>query len=128
MNELAQQVVSGLATGSVFASLALALVLIYRAMGIINFAQGELAMFTTYIAWQLVQSGVPMWAAFGITLLAAFAIGVGLERLVIRPVRDRSPLNIVIVTLGCSSPLTGSPGGSGVSSSSHFRRRFPQVP
>ena len=54
LHDLAQQIVSGLATGSIFASVALALVLIYRAMGIINFAQGEMAMFTTYIAWQLV--------------------------------------------------------------------------
>ena len=63
MHDLVQQIVSGLATGSIFASMALALVLIYRAMGIINFAQGEMAMFTTYIAWQLVQIGMPMLAA-----------------------------------------------------------------
>ena len=63
MQLLAQQIVSGLATGSIFASMALALVLIYRSMGVINFAQGELAMFSTYVAWQLVQMGVPMLAA-----------------------------------------------------------------
>ena len=96
MHELAQQIVSGLATGSIFASLALALVLIYRAMGIINFAQGELAMFTTYIAWQLVQNGMPMWLAFFVTVIAAFVIGVVLERLVIRPVQHGSGLSLVI--------------------------------
>jgi branched-chain amino acid transport system permease protein len=110
MLEFAQQIVSGLATGSVFASLALALVLIYRAMGIINFAQGELAMFTTYIAWQLVQSGVPMAAAFVITVVAAFGIGVALERLVIRPVRHGSSLSIVIVTLGLFIAINGLAG------------------
>ncbi len=110
MHELAQQIVSGLATGSVFASLALALVLIYRAMGIINFAQGELAMFTTYIAWQLVQLGVPQWAAFFVTLVAAFLIGITLERLVIRPVRHSSELSIVIVTLGLFIAINGLAG------------------
>lgn len=110
MHEFAQQVVSGLATGSVFASLALALVLIYRAMGIINFAQGELAMFTTYIAWQLVQNGTPMWLAFSITVIAAFGIGVALERIVIRPVRHGSSLTLVIVTLGLFIALNGLAG------------------
>lgn len=110
MHEFAQQVVSGLATGSVFASLALALVLIYRAMGIINFAQGELAMFTTYIAWQLVQNGTPMWLAFSITVIAAFGIGVAIERIVIRPVRHGSSLTLVIVTLGLFIALNGLAG------------------
>jgi branched-chain amino acid transport system permease protein len=79
-------------------------------MGIINFAQGELAMFTTYIAWQLVQSGVPMAAAFVITVVAAFGIGVALERLVIRPVRHGSSLSIVIVTLGLFIAINGLAG------------------
>ena len=97
MHDLAQQIVSGLAQGSIFASLALALVLIYRAMGIINFAQGELAMFTTYIAWQLTQMGLPIWLAFAATVVVAFAGGVALERIVIRPVENSPILVIVIV-------------------------------
>lgn len=80
--------------------MALALVLIYRSMNVINFAQGELAMFTTFIAWQLTQQGVPMWVAFPSTILIAFVGGVALERIVIRPVERASPLTIVIVTLG----------------------------
>ena len=71
MQELAQQIVGGLATGSIFASLALALVLIYRSMNVVNFAQGEMAMLSTFVAWQLVAVGVPMWAAFAITHLYA---------------------------------------------------------
>ncbi|HEX3465156.1 MAG TPA: branched-chain amino acid ABC transporter permease [Candidatus Elarobacter sp.] len=110
MHELAQQIVSGLATGSIFASLALALVLIYRAMGIINFAQGEMAMFTTYIAWQLVQLGLPIWLAFGATLVIAFAGGVALERIVIRPVERANQLTIVIVTLGLFIAFNGLAG------------------
>jgi branched-chain amino acid transport system permease protein len=106
----AQQVVSGLATGSIFASMALALVLIYRSMGVINFAQGELAMFSTYIAWQLVQMGVPMLGAFFITIVVAFAGGVLLERIVIRPVERAPQLTLVIVTLGLFTAINGLAG------------------
>ena len=106
----AQQVVSGLATGSIFASMALALVLIYRSMGVINFAQGELAMFSTYIAWQLIQMGVPMLAAFFITIVVAFAGGVVLERVVIRPVERAPQLTLVIVTLGLFTAINGLAG------------------
>lgn len=110
MHDLAQQIVSGLATGSIFASVALALVLIYRAMGIINFAQGEMAMFTTYIAWQLVQLGLPIWAAFGVTIVIAFVGGVVLERIVIRPVERAGELTVVIVTLGLFITFNGLAG------------------
>ena len=110
MHDLAQQIVSGLATGSIFASMALALVLIYRAMGIINFAQGEMAMFTTYIAWQLVAIGLPIWAAFAITIVVAFVGGVALERIVIRPVERAPELTMVIVSLGLFITFNGLAG------------------
>ncbi len=110
MHDLAQQIVSGLATGSIFASVALALVLIYRAMGIINFAQGELAMFTTYIAWQLTQTGMPMLLAFALAVLIAFVGGVALERIVVRPVERAPQLTVVIVTLGLFTVFNGLAG------------------
>jgi branched-chain amino acid transport system permease protein len=110
VHDLAQQIVSGLATGSIFASMALALVLIYRSMGVINFAQGEMAMFSTYVAWQLVQMGVSMWAAFFITIVVAFIGGVLLERLVIRPVERAPELTLVIVTLGLFTAINGLAG------------------
>jgi branched-chain amino acid transport system permease protein len=110
LHDLAQQIVSGLATGSIFASVALALVLIYRAMGIINFAQGEMAMFTTYIAWQLVALGLPIWGAFAITVVIAFVGGVALERIVIRPVERAPELTLVIVTLGLFITFNGLAG------------------
>src|SRR6202790_2971734 len=90
--------------------MALALVLIYRAMVIINFAQGEMAMFTTYIAWQLVQMGLPMWAAFSLTVAVAFVGGVVLERIVIRPVERAPQLTVVIVTLGLFTAFNGLAG------------------
>ncbi len=110
MQELPQQIVSGLATGSIYASVALALVLIYRSMGVINFAQGEMAMFTTFIAWQLIQLGMPVWAAFGTTVVVAFLGAVALERIVIRPVERASQLTVVIVTLGLLIVFNGLAG------------------
>ncbi len=110
MQELAQQVVSGLATGSIFASMALALVLIYRSMNVINFAQGEMAMFSTFIAWQLIALGLPLWAAFVLTLAIAFAGAVLLERAIIRPIERAPQLTIVIVTLGLLIIINGLAG------------------
>jgi branched-chain amino acid transport system permease protein len=97
---LIQQVISGLATGAIYASLAVALVLIYRSTSIVNFAQGEMAMFSTYIAWQLLTSGASYWVAVGTTLVVALVGGVLIERVVIRPVEGRQELTIVIVTIG----------------------------
>jgi len=110
MHDLAQQIVSGLATGSIFASVALALVLIHRSMGVINFAQGEMATFTTYVAWQLAQQGMPLWAAFSLTIALAFAGAVALERIVVRPVERAAPLTIVIMTLGLLITFNGLTG------------------
>ncbi len=101
MAEFFQQVVAGLATGSIYASLALALVLIHRATGVINFAQGEMAMFTTYIAWTLTANhGWSYWPAFVATLVFAFGLGLGVHRVVIHPVERSSVLTIVIMTIG----------------------------
>src|SRR5580704_8452420 len=86
MHQLLQQIFSGLAAGAIYASLALALVMIYRATDLVNFAQGDMAMFSTYIAWTLVNAGIPFWAAFLVTLVASFLGGMAIERIVIRPV------------------------------------------
>jgi branched-chain amino acid transport system permease protein len=108
MAQFVQQVVAGLASGSVFAALALALVLIHRATGVINFAQGEMAMFTTYIAWTLgTNHGWSYWPAFVVTLLFAFVLGLGLQRAVIAPVAHTSVLSVVIVTIGLLLTFNG---------------------
>jgi branched-chain amino acid transport system permease protein len=96
----AQQTVAGLAQGAIFGSLALALVLIYRATEVINFAQGEMAMATTYVCYQLIQWGVSYWLAFFLTLVFGFVLGVLTYGVFIRPVQHRSVIAIVIVTLG----------------------------
>ena len=106
-----QQVVAGLATGSIYASLALALVLIHRATGVINFAQGEMAMFTTYIAWTLTANhGWSYWPAFAATLIFAFVLGLGIQRIVIRPVERGPILTTVIITIGLVLIFNGAAG------------------
>ncbi|HZQ89437.1 MAG TPA: branched-chain amino acid ABC transporter permease [Gaiellaceae bacterium] len=96
----AQQTVAGLATGAVYGSLALALVLIYRATEVINFAQGEMAMATVYIAYQLIQWGFSYWEAFFTTLPIALLLGVAIQVVLIRPVQHKSVIAVVIVTVG----------------------------
>jgi len=96
----AQQTVTGLSQGAIFGSLALALVLIYRATGVINFAQGEMAMATTYFAYQLTLWHVTYWLAFVLTLLIAFVFGALVFGIAIRPVLHRSVIAVVIITVG----------------------------
>jgi branched-chain amino acid transport system permease protein len=94
------QVFAGLATGGIYASLALALVMIYQATHLVNFAQGEMAMFATYIAWSLINAGLGYWPAFFLTVLIAFVLGVLIERIVIRPVENAPVLAVVVVFIG----------------------------
>ena len=110
MQLFVQQVVSGIATGGIFASLALALVLIYNAMGLVNFAQGEMAMLSTFIAFTLIERGVSYWIALPVTLLIAFAGGIVIQRIVIRPLERAPILTLVIVTLGLATLLNGLAG------------------
>jgi branched-chain amino acid transport system permease protein len=88
MELLLHQVLAGLATGGIYACLALAIVMIYQAIEHLNFAQGEMAMFSTFIAWQLIQWGVPYWIAFAATVALSFVAGVALERVLFRPIHD----------------------------------------
>ena len=100
MDLFLQQVLAGLATGAIYASLALALVMIYQTTELVNFAQGEMAMFSTYVAWSLVNNGTPYWLAFVITVTLSFTGGVVIERVVIRPVEKSPILTLVIVFIG----------------------------
>jgi branched-chain amino acid transport system permease protein len=100
VDTLIQQIVSGLATGGIYGSVALALVMIYQATEVVNYAQGEMAMFSTYLAWTLINAGLPYWVAFFATLAIAFVGGLLLERILIRPVENAPVLTIVIVCIG----------------------------
>jgi branched-chain amino acid transport system permease protein len=100
MDIFIQQVVTGLANGGIYASIALALVMIYHSTDHLNFAQGEMAMFSTYIAWTFINAGYPYWVAFVLTLAISFVGGLVIERLVVRPFENAPVLNAVIVFIG----------------------------
>src|SRR5258707_467924 len=112
MQQFFQALTAGLADGSIYASLALALVLIYKATEVINFAQGEMAMFTTYIAYALLTHPhfghtLSYWPAFFVTLVIAFVFGVGLQRVVIKPLEHASVLTVVMATIALLVILNG---------------------
>jgi branched-chain amino acid transport system permease protein len=110
MQEFLQLFVGGLANGGAFASLALALVLIYNAMGLVNFAQGEMAMLATFVAYALLGRGMSFWIAFPVTLVLAFGGGIFIQRVVIRPVERAPVLTLVIITLGLATLVNGIAG------------------
>jgi branched-chain amino acid transport system permease protein len=111
MTAFLQQIVSGIATGAIYASLALALVLIYRAMDVANFAQGEMATFSTFISYSLIEYlHLDFWVAFVITVVVSFALGVAIERLLVRPFEGQPVLTLVIVTLGLFTIINGLTG------------------
>lgn len=100
MDGFLHQVFAGLATGGIYASVALALVMIYQATHLVNFAQGEMAMFCTYLSWTMIQAGFPYWAAFFCTVICAFVLGAAIERIIVRPIRGSSELSAVVVFIG----------------------------
>lgn len=100
METFLQQVVFGLANGGIYAAVALALVMTYLSTNVVNFAQGEMAMFSTFVAWLLMEHGMPYWLAFFSTLAIAFVGGVAIERLVLRPMERAPILALTIVTIG----------------------------
>ena len=128
MDTLIQQIVSGLATGGIYGSLALALVMIYQATDVVNFAQGEMAMFSTYLAWTLLNAGLPYWVAFVATLAIAFVGGLLLERILIRPVESAPVLTIVIVCIGLLVILNSMAGWIYSYIQKPFPSPFPSTP
>ncbi len=108
---LAQQIISGLATGSLYALAALGLVLIFKTSDVVNFAQGEMAMFGTFIAFTLMNSaGVPYWGAFFLALAFAALMGASIERVVLRPLNKAPLISVLIVTLGLFNIINGVAG------------------
>lgn len=100
MTGVIQQIVDGLANGAIYGLVAMALVLIFRSTGIINLAQGEMAMFATFGAWALVQAGLPIGIALPVAVVGSFVSGLLVERVIIRPVATSPELVIVMTTLG----------------------------
>lgn len=110
MSLFVQQVIGGISIGAIYAWLALAIVLIHRSTGVVNMAQGEMAMFSTYMVWQLTAGGWPIWGAILVAVALSLAGGMFIERSVIRPVEGASHLTMLIVTLGVLLILNQSAG------------------
>ena len=107
MANFIQQVVSGLASGGIYGSLALALVLIHRSTGVLNFAQGELATLSAFICWSLMDHGWSFWPAFGVTIALSFVGGALIQQVLIRPIQDGPVLGVVILTIGLLIAVNG---------------------
>jgi branched-chain amino acid transport system permease protein len=125
MQALLHQLLSGIADGAIYASVALALVMIFKATHHVNFAQGELAMFSTYIAYTLITAGVPYWIAFFLTLVFSFVTGVVVQRLIIHWFRNRSALVTVIVFIGLLILINGLAGWIFTYTQKGFSSPFP---
>jgi branched-chain amino acid transport system permease protein len=104
------QILAGFATGGIYACMALAVVMIYQAIDRLNFAQGEMAMFSTFVAWQLMQWGAPFWIAFVVTIVLSFAAGVVIERVVFKPIREAPVLSHVVVFIALLAILNSAAG------------------
>ncbi len=101
------QIITGLATGGVYALVALGFVLIYKSSDVVNFAQGDLLMVGAYVGWALSTAGLPFPVAFLLTLIIAALAGLLIERIVLRPMIGEPIIAVIIVTLGLSSMLRG---------------------
>src|SRR5436305_3978688 len=110
MELLLQQVMAGLATGAIYACMALAVVMIYQAIDHLHFAQGEMAMFSTFIAWQLLHWGVPYWAAFVVVIAVSFVGGVAIERVLFRPIHHAPVLTQLVAFIALFGILNSSAG------------------
>ena len=128
MEGLLHQLFAGLANGAIYASLALALVMIYRVTHLLNFAQGELALCSTYSAWALIDAGVGYWLAFVVTVAASFAMGMVIERVVIRPAARAPALSVVIIFIGLMVALNSVVGWIFGYSTRAFPSPFPAEP
>ncbi len=110
MELLLHQILAGLATGGIYACVALAIVMIYQAIDSLNFAQGEMAMFSTFIAWQLLQWGMPYWVTFFATIVISFAAGVVIERIVFKPLRHATLFSHIVVFIALFAILNSLAG------------------
>ena len=128
MDALLHQVLAGLATGGIYASVALALVMIYQATHHVNFAQGEMAMFSTYLAWSMINAGFGYWSAFILTVCLSFVLGAVIERVVIRPVENSPVLSVVIVFIGLLVILNSITGWIFSYTIKTFPSPFPEKP
>ncbi|MFN3744013.1 MAG: branched-chain amino acid ABC transporter permease [Hyphomicrobiaceae bacterium] len=127
MEQLLQQVASGLANGAIYALLALALVMIFVSTNHINFAQGEMAMFSAFICWQLIDWGYPFWIALPTTMLFSFIVGMTIERVILRPLHTAPVLSVVVVFIGLLAIFHSLAGAIWTHTIKPFPSPFPNI-
>jgi branched-chain amino acid transport system permease protein len=110
MQEFLEFTLGGIATGMIYAAIALSLVLIWRGTRVLNYSQGGMAMFTTYVAWVVIRHTGNYWLGFVLALVAGLVLGAVCERTVVRPTEGKAPLNSVIVTIGLLILIEGVAG------------------
>src|SRR5438094_5100585 len=110
MELFTNQVLAGIATGAIYACMALAVVMIYQAIDHLNFAQGEMAMFSTFIAWQVIQWDQPYWVAFTVAVAVSFVGGVAIERVLFRPIHNAPILSSIVAFIALFSILNSGAG------------------
>jgi branched-chain amino acid transport system permease protein len=110
MQAFLEYTLGGISVGMIYAAIALSLVLIWRGTRVLNYSQGGMAMFTTYVAWLVIRDTGNYWAGFAVALASGLVLGAVLERTVVRPTEGKSPLNSVIVTIGLLIFLEGLAG------------------
>src|SRR5450759_2550874 len=103
MELFVNQILAGISTGAIYACMALAVVMIYQAIDHLNFAQGEMAMFSTFIAWQLIQWGQPYWVAFVAAVVLSFIGGIAIERVLFRPIHNAPILSNLVAFIALFS-------------------------
>jgi branched-chain amino acid transport system permease protein len=127
MQQLIEQVASGLANGAIYACLALALVMIFVSTDHLNFAQGELSMFSAFLCWQLLEFGWPFWIALPAVVLFSFVLGVTIERVILRPLHNAPVLSIVVVFIGLLTIFHSMAGGIWGHTIKAFPSPFPKI-
>lgn len=127
MEQFIQQVASGLANGAIYACLALALVMIFVSTDHINFAQGELAMFSAFLVWQLIEWGLNFWIALPLVCCFSFLLGVSIERVILRPLHSAPVLSIVVVFIGLLAIFHSMAGSFWGHTIKQFASPFPKM-
>jgi branched-chain amino acid transport system permease protein len=125
VGKFVQLVVDGLSTGSIYGALALAIVLVNQATGLINFAQGGMAVLAAYVAWSLTTHGVPLVLAILASVLFSLVLGAVVERWLMRRFEGGDPDTAVVVTIGLLTLITGFCGWIWTYNNKQFPSLFP---